>query len=231
MYLQPCPTPVLAPLEPRKIVDPTVECFWLEYLQKLTLYWCENELASISKNQRDGGSTENMPIRIPLDNINCSVSHLPVSSKSRRARPFRLTSDQMRGCVPFHSIKVMEVVVVLFSRGGSVSKLAHKTLMQAAGQHPVTIRHKQKVGVWPCSAAHEPSSSCTHRRPCGGRELLSSRRMGPRDGVACSYFGFVGSGRASAMGHVGKSGLAYTNWLAYMTALGPQARWVLKVCL
>lgn len=32
-------------------------------------------------------------------------------------------------------------------------------------------------------AAREPSSRCTHRRPCGGRELFGGVSLGPGDGV------------------------------------------------
>lgn len=53
--------------------------------------------------------------------------------------------------------------------------------------------------------------------------------MGPQDGVVGSYFGFVGAGLANGMGHVGKSRLAYTTWLAYMRGFGPQTRWGFKV--
>jgi hypothetical protein len=55
-----------------------------------------------------------------------------------------LEAGPTEGLLPFHSIKMMKVWWSCFLvQGWSVSKLAHKAFMHAAGQYPVTIRHKE----------------------------------------------------------------------------------------
>lgn len=143
---------------------------------------CDDELANIPKIN-ETGNTENMPIRVPLHNINCSVTPFPSVKQITSCWPLPLEVGPTEGLLPFHSIKIMKVVVALFSRSGMEGKQARpQNIYACCGPVSSDDPPQAKVSVWPCNAAREPSSSCTHRRPCGGRELLVAVGWGLRMG-------------------------------------------------
>lgn len=135
-----------------------------------------------SPKSMSGQIFEIMSIRVPLLNINCSVTPMP-SFKQITELGIPLGVGPTEGLLPFN-----DRMVVLFSPPGEGKVSMPRSLATKRFMHAQATSSddppQAKASVWACKCSN-PRPRCTHRPTCGGRELFSTMaasRMGLKMG-------------------------------------------------